>query len=97
TGALEAAMLAVTVDPLRESSQRALIRVHLQQGNTVDAVRTFRAFRRRLAEELGVAVSSQIIDLVRPLRAGGTPARRPHTDLRTVATTAAPTLRSVPG
>ncbi|WP_127131035.1 BTAD domain-containing putative transcriptional regulator [Georgenia sp. SYP-B2076] len=67
-GALQAAMGAVTIEPLRESAHRALIRVHLMDGNHVEAVRVYRAFRLRLSTELGISVSPQIVELVRPLQ-----------------------------
>lgn len=74
--ALMAAMKAVSIDPLRESAWRALIRVHISEGNHVEAVRVYRAFRQILTEELGITVSPQIIDLVRPLQAYASPSSR---------------------
>ncbi|WP_448071014.1 AfsR/SARP family transcriptional regulator [Georgenia yuyongxinii] len=50
-GALQAAMDAVSLEPLRESAHRALIRVHLRDGNHVEAVRVYRAFRERLSDD----------------------------------------------
>ena len=67
--ALQAAMGAVQLEPLRESAHRALIRVHLKDGNHVEAVRVYRAFKERLSDELGISVSHQIVDLIRPLQA----------------------------
>ena len=69
-GALQAAIGAVTLEPLRESAHRALIRVHLMDGNHVEAVRVYRNFRERLSTELGISVSPQIVELVRPLHTG---------------------------
>lgn len=66
-GALHAAMTAASIEPLRESAHRALIRVHLMFGNHVDAVRVYRSFHRRLSTDLGISPSSQIVDLIRPL------------------------------
>lgn len=54
--ALDAAYLAVGADPLRESAVSALIRVHLAQGNRIEALRAYTAFRTRIREELGMAV-----------------------------------------
>lgn len=73
--ALQAAMAAVTLEPLRESAHRALIRVHLMDGNHVEAVRVYRTFRERLNDELGISVSSQIVELVRPLQVRLPPAQ----------------------
>lgn len=67
--AIQAAMCAATIEPLRESAHRMLIRVHLVDGNHVEAIRVFRSFRDRLRSELGITVSQQIVDLVRPLLA----------------------------
>ena len=40
-GALEAALAAIAAEPLRESAHRALIGVHLAEGNRAEAVRQF--------------------------------------------------------
>lgn len=63
-GALEAALTAVHADPLRESAQRALIRVHLAQGNVAEAVDQYQRFRTRLDRALGLMPSAQIRDLL---------------------------------
>jgi DNA-binding SARP family transcriptional activator len=63
-GALEAALEAVHADPLRDSAQRALIRVHLAQGNVAEAVDQYRRFRTRLDRELGLVPSAQMRDLL---------------------------------
>jgi DNA-binding SARP family transcriptional activator len=52
--AVEAAMMAVRAEPLRESAQRALIEAHLAEGNWVEGRRTFEAYRVVLNRELGV-------------------------------------------
>jgi DNA-binding SARP family transcriptional activator len=59
-----AASCAVVSDPLRESARRALIRVHLAEGNLAAAVLEYQEFRALLDEELGVAPSAQITALV---------------------------------
>lgn len=69
-GAIEAAMAAVRLDPLRESATRALISAHLAENNVVEAVRRYQAFRDRLAGELGVAPSADLARLVRSERDG---------------------------
>src|SRR5205823_1458355 len=65
--ALEAALAAVAIEPLRESAQRALIRVHIADGNHLDAVREYRSFRTRLAAEMDVTPSGQLESLIHPL------------------------------
>jgi DNA-binding SARP family transcriptional activator len=52
---------------LRESAQRAVVRIHLSNGNFHEAIRTYRAFARRLVRELGIRPSEQMDALVRPL------------------------------
>lgn len=52
--AIEAALHAVRVEPLRESAQRTLVQAHLAEGNLVEARRTFNEYRVLVARELGV-------------------------------------------
>jgi DNA-binding SARP family transcriptional activator len=51
--AVEAAMVAVGSDPLRESAQRMLIQAHLAEGNGVEARRCFESYRGLVLSELG--------------------------------------------
>jgi DNA-binding SARP family transcriptional activator len=77
--AVEAAMLAATADPLRESAQRALIAAHLGEGNLVEARRQFAAYRRLLAAELGIEPHPALADLLRAtIRIPVRPPSRPH-------------------
>jgi DNA-binding SARP family transcriptional activator len=62
--ATEAALAAINDDPLRESAHRCLIRVHLAEGNAAEALRSYRLFRRRLKEEIGLRPSQQMEALV---------------------------------
>ncbi len=62
--AMEAALLSVAGDPLRESAQRALVRVHLSEGNAGEAVRTYRLYQRLLHEQLGIQPSERMQELV---------------------------------
>jgi DNA-binding SARP family transcriptional activator len=55
--AIEAAMLATSAEPLRESAQRALIKAHAAEGNMTEARRSYRAYHDLLHRELGVAPS----------------------------------------
>ncbi len=66
--ALQAAYAAVRAEPLRESAHRTLVRVHLAEGNLVEALRSYEQFRSLLADELGVCPSEQMAVLVRPFR-----------------------------
>jgi DNA-binding SARP family transcriptional activator len=62
--AIQAACAAVGVEPLRENAHRALIRVHLAQGNVAEAMRSYESFRALLAADLGVEPTAQMDALV---------------------------------
>jgi len=62
--ALVAALSAVAADPLRETAHRALIRVHLAEGNTGEAIRQVRQCEQLLHDELGVFPSARLTELV---------------------------------
>jgi DNA-binding SARP family transcriptional activator len=62
--ALEAALLAVRTEPLRESAHRALIRVHLAEGNRGEALRQYELCRRLLRDRLDVEPSPQLHQLL---------------------------------
>ena len=62
--ALEAAYAAVRADPLRESAHRTVVRVHLAQGNLVEALRAYDFFRTLVEDELGVLPTEQMTRLV---------------------------------
>ena len=52
--AVEAGLLAVRCDPLRESAHRALIEAHLAEGNRSEAIRQLTLLERLLQAELGI-------------------------------------------
>jgi DNA-binding SARP family transcriptional activator len=62
--AVQAAYGAVRADPLRESAHRAVVRVHLAEGNLGEAVHAYDSFRTRLADELGVTPTPQMSQLL---------------------------------
>jgi DNA-binding SARP family transcriptional activator len=62
--AIEAALAAVRLEPLRESATRALIVAHLAENNIVEAVRCLDTFRDNLATELGVRPTLELELLV---------------------------------
>ena len=62
--ALAAGLLSLAGEPLRESAHRALVRVHLADGNAVEAVRQYRLCRRLLHEQLGIEPTEQMRDLI---------------------------------
>ena len=61
---IEAALLAVETDPLRESAQRRLIEAHLAEGNTAEAHRVLRIYGGLLRRDLGIGPSAALIALV---------------------------------
>jgi DNA-binding SARP family transcriptional activator len=63
--AVDAALTAVSVDPLRESAQRALLEAHLAESNISEARRDFLAYRELVRRELGVEPSVELAALVR--------------------------------
>lgn len=66
--ALDVALAAVAGEPLRESSHRAVVRVHLRNGNAAEAIRQYRLCRRLLREQLGIDPSVQMEELIRGVR-----------------------------
>jgi DNA-binding SARP family transcriptional activator len=57
---LEAATAAVTIDPLRETAQRALARVLLAQGNRASAEHQIDQYRGLVLRELGVELPREM-------------------------------------
>lgn len=86
--AVEAALSAVGMDPLRESAQRALIRAHLSEGNVADARRVFASYAALLRGELDVAPGPEVSALVGATGRDGVP--------RTGAALAGPSRRLSP-
>jgi DNA-binding SARP family transcriptional activator len=66
--AVDAALLAVSAEPLRESAQRALIEAHVAEGNLAEAHRTYIFYRNLVRRELGVEPSSDLSVLIRGCR-----------------------------
>ena len=62
--ALDAALLALSGEPLRESAHRTLVAIHLADGNAVEALRQFRLCRRLLGDQLGIEPSERMRALV---------------------------------
>jgi DNA-binding SARP family transcriptional activator len=63
--AVDAALLAVSADPLRESAHRALIEAHVAERNLTEAYRSYIAYRDLVRRELGIEPSSELLALVR--------------------------------
>jgi DNA-binding SARP family transcriptional activator len=62
--AVEAASLAVRAEPLRESAYRVLVRIHLAEGDVAAAVRSYRQFRARVRDQLGLDPTDRLTRLV---------------------------------
>jgi len=65
--AVDAAILAVGVDPLRESASRILIEAHLAEGNLIEGRRAYERYRDTIRRELDVEPGQQLADLARDL------------------------------
>lgn len=61
---IEAALLAVEIEPLRESAQRRLVEAHLAEGNVGEAHRVLRTYGDLLQRELGIRPSPALVALV---------------------------------
>ncbi|NKY26027.1 bacterial transcriptional activator domain-containing protein [Nocardia gamkensis] len=62
--ALMAASAVVAAEPLRESSRRILMRIHLAQGNKIDALREYQRYRGLLSAEFGTEPSPECDELL---------------------------------
>jgi DNA-binding SARP family transcriptional activator len=59
--ALDAALEAVRSEPLRETAHRAVVEVHLAEGNAAEAVTAFRRYRSLLRDHLGLEPSERFV------------------------------------
>jgi DNA-binding SARP family transcriptional activator len=83
--ALDAALEAMAAEPLRETPHRLVVRTHLAEGNTFEAVHAFYVYRDLLMRELRVepsaAMSALLDDTLAPIRrATRASVPRPHRD-----------------
>lgn len=69
--AIDIGLCAVRLEPIRESTHRALIAAHLAEGNRAEAYRQFHFFRELLADELELDPSTRITDLLADVPAPG--------------------------
>lgn len=67
--AVLAGLAAVDREPLRESAHRALMKVHLAEGNLSEAIRRYRHYERIAARDLGIEPSPQMRSLLGPIAA----------------------------
>jgi DNA-binding SARP family transcriptional activator len=66
--AVDAAFAAIAAEPLRESAWRSLIRAHVEEGNTSEALRQAENYRRLIRSELAIVPSPLLESLVRSLQ-----------------------------
>jgi DNA-binding SARP family transcriptional activator len=83
--ALQAALTAVAAAPLRESAHRAVMTVHLAEGNTGEALRQFTMLVDLLQQQLGIQPSDRTWALV-SASAGGREAIVPRPEGERFAT-----------
>jgi DNA-binding SARP family transcriptional activator len=80
--AIHAALIAVRLEPLRETAHTALIRAYLAEGNRSEALRQFNHYRAFVSAELGVEPSelirSLVLDMAGPPRSMPVPADPPR-------------------
>ncbi|MGH3949837.1 MAG: AfsR/SARP family transcriptional regulator [Pseudonocardiaceae bacterium] len=62
--ALDTALEAIRLEPLRESAHRVVIGIHLAEGNVAEAMRHFRFVTDLLRAELGIAPSGELTRLM---------------------------------
>ncbi|WP_319458627.1 bacterial transcriptional activator domain-containing protein [Micromonospora sp. RTP1Z1] len=62
--ALQAALEAMAVDPLRETPHRLVVETHLAEGNAYEALHAFFAYRDLLLRELQLAPSTAMCALI---------------------------------
>ncbi|MET8545648.1 BTAD domain-containing putative transcriptional regulator [Kitasatospora sp. NPDC004799] len=65
--ALQTALAAIAIDPVRETAHRIVVEVHLAEGNLASALRSYQHYRSFLQRELNVAPSPKMTGLVRNL------------------------------
>ena len=58
--AVRAGLAAVAVEPLRETSHRALINAYYVEGNHSEALRHYQLYKRHLADSLGLSPSPRL-------------------------------------
>ena len=65
--AVDAFLLAVGIEPLRDCAHRMLVKIFLAEGNESEALRHYSRYARRLDDDLGLKPSTQMTDIVREL------------------------------
>jgi TolB-like protein/Tfp pilus assembly protein PilF len=88
-----AARRLLALDPLREAASRALMQIHVERGETVQAIKLFESLRDRLHAELGVRPELETLRLYESLRQRRAPA---DTEIIAADSSTEPALPSKP-
>jgi DNA-binding SARP family transcriptional activator len=72
--ALQTALAATSIEPIRETAHRIVIEVHLAEGNTASALKYYQHYRELLRHELGVVPSARLDELIQGLTESATTA-----------------------
>jgi DNA-binding SARP family transcriptional activator len=70
--ALQTALAASSIEPIRETAHRIVIEVHLAEGNTASALKYYQHYRELLRRELGVTPSARLDQLIQGLTESAT-------------------------
>ncbi len=62
--ALQTALTAIAIDPIRETAHRIIVEIHIAEGNIACALKRYHTYRELLQQELEVAPSQQMTRLV---------------------------------
>ncbi|MGX1541197.1 AfsR/SARP family transcriptional regulator [Streptomyces adustus] len=62
--ALQTALAAIAIDPVRETAHRILIETHVAEGNVACAILRFRQYKSFLQQELGVLPSPHMLAVI---------------------------------
>lgn len=65
--ALQTALAAIAVDPMRETAHRIIVEIHLEEGDVASALKRYRQYRTILEREFNVAPSQHMTQLVQKL------------------------------
>jgi DNA-binding SARP family transcriptional activator len=84
--ALAASLVAIRLDPLRERAHRALLRVHVADGNPTAALHHYKTYAAQLHRDLQMAPTAAVREIVQPLLDGApVPQQRDASKQRTHA------------
>ncbi|MDA3625223.1 BTAD domain-containing putative transcriptional regulator [Saccharopolyspora sp. WRP15-2] len=67
SAALQTALTAVTIDPIRETAHCIVMEIYIAEGNLGNALKHFQSYRSVLHREIGAAPSRRITELARDL------------------------------